>query len=107
MKTKRVDITEIKQSLSTLVCEYLECAVCGIVDNDLGRDHVSQACSSCGSAGTARLNFNINIHILAEVIPEAYHAGRVPDQDVFNDVIDLRNRLFNTQSGETSGFVNE
>jgi len=69
-------ITDIGQSLSTLVANYLECQKCRLVDRNSGRMKGGYVCPVCGYISQAgRLYFSINIHILIDLIQESYHLG--------------------------------
>ena len=71
-----MDITEIKkQPLSTLISNYFECQKCKIVHRNLEVLRVGFKCPSCNYISNGgRLYFHINIHILIDLIQEAYHS---------------------------------
>ena len=72
-------ITEIKnQSLSTVIANYLECQGCKIVDQNLQRMRKGYKCSICGYVSdSGLLYFNINTHILIDLIQEAYQSSNL------------------------------
>ena len=71
-----MNITEItNQPLSSLVSGQLVCQECHIVDQNHERMRAEYTCPTCGkSCGGGRLFFSINIHILVDLIQEAYHS---------------------------------
>jgi len=71
-----LDITEIiDRPLSLLVSNHLICQGCHIVDRDHERMRVGYACPTCGKpCDGGELYFSINIHILVDLIQEAYHS---------------------------------
>lgn len=63
------------QDASTLVCDYLICGNCGIIDRDHSRMRRGNKCSTCGKESEAgRLAFPINVHILVDLVQQAYHS---------------------------------
>lgn len=71
-----VTLAEIDtQDASTLVCDYMICQRCGVVDRERSRMVVDTPCPACHQpAGVARLHFPINVHILVDLIQQAYHS---------------------------------
>jgi hypothetical protein len=69
-------LAEIKsQSASTLVCGQLVCPACAVVDHDWDRMRCGHLCTTCGTPSEAgRLYFPINIHILVDLMQQAYHS---------------------------------
>lgn len=63
------------QPASTVACSHLTCASCAIVDKDWDRMRRGHVCSVCGeSSECGRLHFPISIHILVDLIQQAYHS---------------------------------
>ena len=63
------------QPASIVVCSHLICASCAVVDRDRGRMKRGHVCSICGVPGEGgRLSFPISIHILVDLIQQAYHS---------------------------------
>lgn len=63
------------QDASTLVCDYMICKRCGIVDRERARMVVDSPCPVCHQpAGVAQLYFPINVHILVDLVQQAYHS---------------------------------
>lgn len=63
------------QDASTLICDYLACASCGVIDRDHARIRSGTRCSTCGKEGTGgRLAFPISIHVLVDLVQQAYHS---------------------------------
>jgi len=63
------------QDASTLVCDYLVCGNCGIIDRDHSRMRKGSKCSTCEKESEAgRLAFSINIRILVDLVQQAYHS---------------------------------
>ena len=70
-----MDITKIRQSLSTLIANYLECQECRIIDRNAERMRSGYICPVCDYVSEGgRLYFHINIHILIDLIQESYHS---------------------------------
>lgn len=64
------------QSASSLACLWFECPHCRIVDNDRGRIREGHVCQSCEqSSDGGRLYFPITIHILVDLIHQAFHSN--------------------------------
>jgi hypothetical protein len=73
MTTQLADID--RQDASTLVCDHLICAHCGIIDRDRARIQRGSKCSTCGKESEGgRLAFPISIHILVDLVQQAYHS---------------------------------
>lgn len=73
MTTQLADID--RQDASTLVCDHLICAHCGIIDRDHSRIRRGSKCSTCGKESEGgRLAFPISIHILVDLVQQAYHS---------------------------------
>ncbi len=73
-----MDITEIKQSLSTLVSNHLICTNCKIVDKKIERMKRGFLCPTCSYASNAgSLYFKISIHILIDLIQDSYHSAKL------------------------------
>lgn len=68
-------ISEItRQSLSTLVADFLVCQFCGIVDRDHGRTKVGYPCPNCGEGSKSGLQyFGLPTHALINLMQESYH----------------------------------
>ena len=63
------------QPASTLACSHLTCASCAMVDRDWERMRRGHTCVACGATGEGgRLYFPISIHILVDLIQQAYHS---------------------------------
>lgn len=63
------------QDASTLVCDFMICALCGIVDRERSRIRAGSPCPACGEpAGVARLYYPVSIHILVDLVQESYHS---------------------------------
>lgn len=63
------------QPVSTLVCGHLVCPACAIVDHNWDRMRRGHLCTTCGTPGEGgRLYFPINIHILVDLMQQAYHS---------------------------------
>jgi hypothetical protein len=63
------------QDASTLVCNHLICRNCHIVDRDYSRAQKGTMCSFCGKQNEGgRLFFPVNIHILVDLVHQAYHS---------------------------------
>ena len=63
------------QAASTLVCDYLICRDCGIIDRDHSRMRVGSLCSTCGGVSKAgRLPFPQNVRTLVDLVQQAYHS---------------------------------
>jgi len=63
------------QGISTLVCLYLICVHCAVIDRDMKRIRVGHKCSTCGKESDAgRLAFPTNIHMLADMTQQSFHA---------------------------------
>lgn len=63
------------QPLSTLVCDHLICKNCGVIDRDYGRLKKGYRCKHCQADSEAgRLVFPINIHVLVNLVQQAYHS---------------------------------
>lgn len=63
------------QDASTLVCDFMICARCGIVDRERSRIRVDSPCPTCRQpAGVARLYYPVSIHILVDLVQESYHS---------------------------------
>ena len=63
------------QPASTLACSHLICKNCGFVDRNwerMTRAHIGSECRKPGDGG--RLYFHFGIHILVDLIQQAYHA---------------------------------
>lgn len=61
---------------SELACPWFVCMRCGVVDRDRQRIRTDYECTNCGQqAGTARLYFPITIHILVDLVHQAYHSS--------------------------------
>ena len=64
------------QSLSSLVCDFMICKRCGIVDRERSRIIANSQCPACHeSAGIACLYFGLNISILLDLIQQSYHSA--------------------------------
>jgi hypothetical protein len=73
-----MDVTEIKQSLSTLLSNYLICKNCKIVDRNMERMRKGFLCPTCDNISTGGcLYFKISIHMLIDLIQESYHSAKV------------------------------
>lgn len=65
------------QPLSSLVSDHLICEKCRVVDRDNSRMRAGYCCPTCGKSSDAgRLYFSINIHILVDLLQEAYHSDQ-------------------------------
>lgn len=63
------------QDASQLACPWFLCTHCGMVDRDMRRMRVGHECGSCGrSSEGGRLYFPITIHILVDLVHQAYHS---------------------------------
>lgn len=63
------------QPLSTLVCNHLICKTCGVIDRDYGRLKKGYRCTHCQAESDAgSLVFPISIHVLVDLIQQAYHS---------------------------------
>ena len=70
------------QSLSSLLCVDLICQACGVVDRDYDRTMSGHKCRTCGATGgSGRLAFDTNIHILVNLVQQAYHSSSAAEQD--------------------------
>lgn len=71
-----VSLAEIdNQDISTLVCDFMICKRCGEVDRDHSQMRTNSLCPVCEKpAGVARLYYPINIHILVDLVQQAYHS---------------------------------
>ena len=64
------------QPASTLACSHLTCKTCAVVDRDWERMRKGHVCSTCGTPGEGgRLYFPISIHILVDLIQQAFHSN--------------------------------
>ena len=64
------------QDASSLACPWFVCVHCGVVDRDMQRMRVGHTCDSCGIPGeSGRLYFPITIHILVDLVHQAYHSS--------------------------------
>ena len=73
-----MNVPEIKQSLSTLTSNYLICENCKIVDKNFERIKKGSPCLICDSNSSGGvLYFKISIHILIDLIQEAYHSANL------------------------------
>lgn len=63
------------QPASTLACGHLICKNCGVVDRDWDRMTPGHICAECGKPGDGgRLYFHVGVHILVDLIQQAYHS---------------------------------
>lgn len=63
------------QPLSTLVCNHLICKSCGVIDRDYGRLRPGYRCTHCDNeCDCGSLVFPINIHVLVNLVQQAYHS---------------------------------
>ena len=63
------------QPLSMLVCNHQICKNCGVIDRDYGRLKKGHRCKHCQAESEAgRLVFPINIHVLVDLVQQAYHS---------------------------------
>jgi hypothetical protein len=63
------------QPLSVLVCNHLICKDCGVIDREYGRLKKGHLCKQCNAPSEAgRLAFAINIHVMVDLIQQAYHS---------------------------------
>jgi hypothetical protein len=63
------------QDASTLVCDLLICRHCAFIDRDHDRIRKGSTCSTCGKQSEGgRLAFPISIHILVDLVQQAYHS---------------------------------
>lgn len=71
-----VSLSEIDhQDASTLVCDFMICARCGIVDRERSRIVANSPCPTCKQpAGVARLYYPVSVHILVDLVQQAYHS---------------------------------
>lgn len=69
-------LSEIEtQDASTLVCDYLVCKHCGIIERDHDRMRSGHRCATCnGESEAGRLAFPVSIHILVDLVQQAYHS---------------------------------
>ena len=72
-----VTIAEIdSQDISTLICDFMICKLCGEVDREHSRMTANSLCPVCKKpAGVARLYYPINVHILVDLVQQAYHSN--------------------------------
>lgn len=64
-----------RQSVSTLVCDFMICERCGTVDREHSRIVANSTCPACHRpAGIARLYYPINVHILVDLVQQSYHS---------------------------------
>lgn len=64
------------QDASQVACAWFLCTHCGIVDRDMQRMRVGHDCGSCGrSSEGGRLYFSTTIHILVDLVHQAYHSN--------------------------------
>ena len=64
------------QDASQLACPWFLCAHCGIVDRDMQRMRVGHGCRSCRQPSeSGRLYFPVTIHILVDLVHQAYHSN--------------------------------
>jgi hypothetical protein len=73
------EILEIKsQKLSLLLADFQICRACRVVDRDWERLRVGHPCGVCGKPSEAGLMyFHISIHILINLMQEAFHSPPV------------------------------
>ena len=71
-----IPLSEIDgQPLSMLVCNHLTCKDCGVIDRDYDRLKKGHLCKHCNAPSEAgRLAFAINIHVLVDLVQQAYHS---------------------------------
>jgi len=63
------------QPLSMLVCNHLICKDCGVIDRDYGRLKKGYRCTNCRAESEGgRMVFPINIHVLVDLVQQAYHS---------------------------------
>jgi len=63
------------QDASTLVCDFMICGRCGIVDRKHSRIVANSLCPACHQpAGVARLYYPISVHILVDLAQQSYHS---------------------------------
>jgi hypothetical protein len=63
------------QPLHTLVCDYLICQSCGVIDRDYGRLRKGNLCDTCGVANDiGRLAFSSNISVLINLLQQTFHS---------------------------------
>jgi hypothetical protein len=64
------------QSLSSVICDFMICKRCGIVDRERSRIVANSPCPTCHkSAGIARLYFGLNLAVLIDLIQQSYHSA--------------------------------
>ncbi len=65
----------VNQNASTLVCMRFICEKCGIIDTDMDRMRAGHECAECRNVSvSARLALPIAIHILVDLVQQAYHS---------------------------------
>lgn len=63
------------QDASTLVCDFMICNHCGIVDRERSRIVANSLCPACRKpAGVARLYYPVSVHILVDLVHQSYHS---------------------------------
>lgn len=72
-----VELADIdSQAASTLVCDFMICARCGIVDRKESRLVVNSDCPACQRpAGVACLYYSDRFHILVDLMQQTYHSS--------------------------------
>lgn len=70
------NISEIhNQQLSTLVCDYLICNNCGVIDRDYGRMKSGHCCAHCQvESEVGSIVFPISIRVLVDLVQQTYHS---------------------------------
>jgi hypothetical protein len=64
------------QSLSSVICDFMICKRCGIVDRERSRIIANSPCPACHkSADIARLYFGLNLAVLIDLIQQSYHSA--------------------------------
>lgn len=73
------EILEIKsQKLGSLLADFQICQECRIVDRDMERMMVGHPCGTCGKPSDAgRMYFYTSVHILINLMQEAFHSPPV------------------------------
>ena len=77
-----IQLSEIDtQDASTLVCNHMICKHCGVIDRDSERMRVGSTCKTCDKVSNGGLlAFPINIHMLVDLVQQAYHSKPLVSQ---------------------------
>lgn len=64
------------QSISSLICDYLVCPNCGVIDRDFERMIKGYNCPICNAESEAgRLFFDLTVSTLTDLLQQTYHSS--------------------------------